>query len=85
MSKKSTPIPKHRIQLNKTIKGCEILEKTPRYDVMLNGIKVDQLWFNMRGYVGNLPLPDGKKLGMPETSISEYRKTIARINRGEIQ
>ncbi len=72
---------KHYVQLKKTRVGCQIMEKEPRYDVLLNGEKVDQLWFNMRGYVGTLPLPNGHKLGMPEGSISSFQREVARINR----
>ena len=40
------------IRLVKTRTGCEILETHPRYDVLLYGKKIGQLYFNMRGYTG---------------------------------
>jgi len=69
------------IQLVETRKGCSICETTPRYDVMLYGKKVEQLWFNMRGYVGYLPLPDGSHLTIGERSITEYKKEVAKLNK----
>ncbi len=35
------------IKLVKTTRGCHMLERTPRYDVMLNGNLFDQLYYNM--------------------------------------
>lgn len=72
---------KGAIQLVETKQGLEMLETTKRYNVMLHGVKVDQLWFNMRGYVGYLPLPDGSKLSMPEGSLASYKREVARLNR----
>ena len=74
----------HKVTLRETREGCQILEKEPRYDVLLNGEKVGQLSFNMTGYCGTLPLPSGRQLGMPEGGISTFRKMAARINRGEV-
>ena len=74
----------HKITLREIREGCRILEKESRYDVLLNGKKVGQLFFNMRGYYGTLPLPNGRQLGMPESGIGAYRKMAARINRGEV-
>jgi hypothetical protein len=39
------------------------------------------LWFNMRGYVGNLPLPGGHRLSIGERGISAYKSEIKQINR----
>jgi len=64
-----------------TRQGCEMLESTPRYNVMLRGVKVDQLFYNMRGYVGNLPTPDGSSLYVPESGISRFRREAAKLNR----
>jgi len=46
---------KPAIELIETRQGCEMLESTPRYNVMLRGVKVDQLFYNMRGYVALPP------------------------------
>ncbi|SHG89052.1 hypothetical protein [Bradyrhizobium erythrophlei] len=70
-----------KLELKETRRGCQMLETTKRYDVILNGKIVDQLWFNMRGYVGYLPTPSGAKLSMPESGISVYRREVARLNR----
>lgn len=69
------------IKLVKTDRGRQMLERTPRYDVMLDGKLFDQLYFNMRGYVGYLPLPDGSRFDIGECSITEYRKEVAKLNR----
>jgi hypothetical protein len=57
------------------------LRRIWRYDVLLNGQKVGQLYFNMRGYRGDLPLPDGTKLDIGEKSISAFKREVALINR----
>jgi hypothetical protein len=35
----------------------------------------------MKGYVGNLPLPDGSSLYMPEGSLASFKRAISRLNR----
>lgn len=72
---------KPAIKLIETRQGCEMLESTPRYNVMLKGVKVDQLFYNMRGYVGNLPTPDGSSLYVPESGIARFRREVAKLNR----
>lgn len=72
---------KPAIELIETRQGCEMLESTPRYNVMLKGVKVDQLFYNMRGYVGNLPTPDGSSLYVPESGIARFRREVAKLNR----
>ena len=72
---------KPAIELIETRLGCEMLESTPRYNVMLKGVKVDQLFYNMRGYVGNLPTPDGSSLYVPESGIARFRREVAKLNR----
>lgn len=52
-----------------------------RYDVLLNGEPVSELYFNMRGYRGTLPLPGDTFIDIGERPLSEYRREIARINR----
>jgi hypothetical protein len=71
----------HKVELIETRRGCAMLEKTPRYDVVLNGQRVGQLTFNMRGYIGYLPLPSGGAVDIGERPISAFRKEVARINR----
>ena len=72
---------KPAIELIETRQGCEICETTKRFNVMLNGVKVEQLWWNMKGYVGNLPLPDGSSLYMPEGSLASFKREISILNR----
>jgi hypothetical protein len=74
-------VAKPAIELIETRQGCEMMETTKRFNVMLNGVKVEQLWWNMKGYVGNLPLPDGSSLYMPEGSLASFKRAISRLNR----
>lgn len=73
------------ITLVQTRQGCEMMEKEPRYNVMLHGKLFCQLYFNMRGYVGYLPSPkpDGSpiRLTIGEKGISAYKKEIAILNK----
>jgi hypothetical protein len=69
------------IELIETRQGCEMCETTPRYNVMLRGVKVGQLYYNMRGFVGNLPTPDGHSLYIPESGIARFRREAAKLNR----
>ncbi len=69
------------IRLIKTTRGRHMLERKPRYDVILDGTLFDQLWFNMHGYVGSLPLPDGSYLTIGERPIADYKKEVAILNR----
>jgi hypothetical protein len=72
---------KNAIELVENRRDCALIELTPRYDVMLHGQKVDQLYYNMRGYVGYLPTPSGTKLDIGEKSISVFRREVAALNR----
>lgn len=69
------------IVLVETRNGCAIMEPQPRYDVLLRGNKVGQLYFNMRGYVGNLPTPRGTQLDIGERGIGAFRKAVAQLNK----
>lgn len=75
------------IVLVETNRGKEILEAESRYDVMLNGVLFDQLYFNIKGYRGYLPTPPsgGKttpgKLDIGEKSIAAYKKEVALLNK----
>ena len=84
--KGTTPLPKASkvppaISLVETRRGCAICETTNRFDVLFHGERFDQLWWNMRGYVGTLPCPDGRKLTIGERSITAYRREVAQLNR----
>ena len=69
------------ITLIETRTGCAICETQSRYDVLLHGKKVGQLYFNMRGYVGTLPTPSGNHLYIGERTITAYRKAVAELNK----
>ena len=69
------------LELIETKQGMAICETTPRYNVMHYGRNVGQLYFNMRGYNGSLPHPDGGNVSIGERSIGAWRAEAARINR----
>ena len=69
------------ITLVETREGCAILETHSLYHVLLHGKKVGELYFNMTGYVGYLPQPNGISLDIGERGISAYRKAAAQLNR----
>jgi hypothetical protein len=58
-----------------------MLETHMRYDVLVNGKLHHTLYFNMRGYRGCVPLPDGTELDIGEKPISAYKKEISRVNK----
>lgn len=70
-----------KLELRETRRGMQMLERTPRYDVVLNGATTGQLYFNMRGYCGYLPTPRGGKLDIGEKSISAFKREVSRLNR----
>lgn len=49
----------------------------PDYHVLLNGKRVERLYWNMRGYRGALQMPDGTLFDPGEISLAKF-KTIAR-------
>jgi len=53
------------------------LQTIPDYHVLLNGKRVQRLYWNMRGYRGVLPTPDGGLFEPGEVSLTKF-KTIAR-------
>lgn len=75
----SEPV-KHVVSLRQAPHRMAIAETTMRYDVLVNGEVKGELYYNTRGYVGNLPLPNGKSLCMPEGSINRFLAEIRRIN-----
>ena len=50
--------------------------------VLLNGLPWgDPFYYNMRGYRGVLPLPDGSSFDPGEVSLTQLRREVAQINR----
>ena len=72
---------KHTIVLVETRENCSFCERTSRYNVLFNGKKVGQLYFNLRGYIGSLPTPNGHNLIIGEKPISAYRKEANKLNK----
>jgi hypothetical protein len=69
------------VRLVETSRGRHVLETTKRYRVTLYGEDRGELYFNIRGYVGTLPLPGGQSIDIGERPLSEFRREVARINR----
>jgi hypothetical protein len=76
---------KKAIQLVETRSGCAMCEREPRYDVIFRGVKIGQLYFNLRGYVGVLPCPsydrEYNNLHIGEVSITKYKQEVAKLNK----
>lgn len=58
-----------------------VLQTKPDYSVMLNGKLHDRLYFNMRGYVGSLPMPGGGNLQLPEGSLASWKREARLIEK----
>lgn len=58
-----------------------ICETEMPYDVLLDGEKVGEAYFNLRGYRAGIPTPGGGHLDPGEVSLAQLRKDIAHINR----
>lgn len=58
-----------------------ILQEEPDYLVILDNQVWGKLHYNMVGYVGYLPTPEGRKLSIGEKSLGTYKKEIAKLNR----
>jgi len=71
----------HVVTLTEAPHKRSMCEKQMRYDVLLNGVFAQELYFNMKGYVGYLPLPNGQRLNIGERSISAYKTEIRKINK----
>jgi len=70
------------IKLVKTRSGCAPDEIEPRYDVMYQDKLFGQLYFNLRGYVGNLPCtPPGSNLSIGEKPIKIYLSAVNKLNK----
>ena len=62
-------------------KSRHIMEREKRYDVKVNGTKVDELYYNMTGYRGALMTVHGTRLDIGEKGISAWKKEAAALNR----
>lgn len=71
---------KFRIELAER-RSPHLLERHPRYDVLLNGESTGELYYNVKGYVGTLPTISGARLDIGERPISAFRREAAILNR----
>lgn len=76
-------MPNHKLTLRPANKRRAILETKDRYDLLINGEHAGNVYFNMTGYLidRGLPLPNGKRLFLPEGSLGRIKREIAYINR----
>ena len=70
-----------KLELKENRRKMAICERHPRYDVVLNGKVAGELFFNMRGYAGYLPTPDGVVLDIGEKGISAFKRAVSDLNR----
>lgn len=75
-----TDFPKFELSL-KEKPGRHIMERTPRYDVLVNGEVKGELYYNMTGFTGYLPYWRGGKFDLGEKGISAFRKEVGILNR----
>jgi len=61
--------------------GRHILERQPRYAVLVNGEVFGELYYNMSGYVGYLPTVQGGKMDIGEKGISAFRREVSVLNK----
>ena len=73
--------PQEAFKITLRERGKAILQTNPDFDILLNGSVFGQLTYNMTGYIGYLPLPEGGKMDFGETGIAAYRRAIASLNR----
>lgn len=66
-------------------KSHHMMEKQPRYDILVNDKVQGELYYNMRGYVGYLPTVHGSVMNIGERAISAFRKEAMILNREAIQ
>ncbi|WP_411839630.1 hypothetical protein [Paracoccus sp. ME4] len=71
---------KHRISLQEA-PGRHMMERHPRYAVLVNGQPRGELYYNMTGYVGTLPMVQGGVMNIGERPISAFRKEVSILNR----
>lgn len=71
---------KHHITLQES-PGRHMMERHPRYAVLVNGEPRGELYFNMTGYVGTLPMVQGGVMNIGERPISAFRKEVSILNR----
>ena len=72
--------PRFRITLEQR-PGRHLLERQPRYAVLVNGAQQGELYYNMRGYQGYLPTVHGSRLDIGERGISAFRREVTLLNR----
>ena len=79
--KKASTKPAPAITLVEAPRRMAMLETHMRYDVLLDGVHYDTLQYNMTGYIGKLPTPDGCPLSIGERGITAFKREISSLNK----
>jgi hypothetical protein len=58
-----------------------MLQTIPDYWVLLNGKRVERLYWNTRGYRGALPTPEGGLHDPGEVSLARFKKEARALER----
>ena len=71
----------NRVTLVEEPRRMAMCETTMRYGVYLDGKRLDELYWNMSGYRGGIPCPDGYMLDPGEVSLAKFEAEVKKINR----
>ncbi len=71
--------PKFHVSL-KEVESPHPLETKPRYDILVNGVKRDFIYFNTRGYRGAIPMLGGACLDPGTGGIRRFRNAVREVN-----
>jgi hypothetical protein len=59
----------------------QFMEREKRYGVKVNGVPVDELYYNMKGWRGSLMTVHGERFDLGEKGISAWKKLAGTLNR----
>lgn len=71
---------KHVITIQPTSGSSRGSDK-PLQDVLVNGEKRGELYYNLRGYRGTLPMVDGSQMDIGEAGLSAWKREARILNR----
>lgn len=73
-------MPQHIITIRPTSGSSRGSDK-PLHDVLVNGIKQGELYYNLRGYRGTLPMVGGSQMDIGEAGITAWKREARVLNR----
>jgi hypothetical protein len=71
---------KHRVTLRRK-RSPHIMERHPRFEILVNGEAKGEAYFNMTGYRAGIPMHDGSTFDPGEVSEARLRSAVADVNR----